>query len=672
MSTSQRKEIYLTTPRGNVRMRSFCSPEEIRTFTFDDEFGSHAQFKSLYTRRESLEVDAAKPDANVVLALSDDDHIIGFAVLTYPDEGERWLELGPGLMIELRVIEVCRSWRSGRLARQLLQMAMDHPDIDDKIAYMVGYAWTWDLDGTGRRVQEYRQILIHLFETQGFQEYETNDINICLKAENVFMCKVGSRVSDEVVERFSWLRFGITPETETVSPAVGRADAARRFIPGLFVPLREEGLTFLGIYYNWKRFCLSVRAAGEWDPTVDWETYNRNFSIEHPLTTDSRYLGHAETLALFEKYGLRGYLEAIGDRIKKGRHLGIECFYEPRRDIQLINHMHSNALARGHLYHALRSGGICLYGRDHDEMDMLDEGLKMSRATSFKNAGAQLPFGGGRISVRTRSLELGDHAGIGFVAYALDRSRCLVGPDMGFPVGIVDVIRREGFSSNIVGGFDSKIGSPGIPTAYGVLLALKEAAYVKFGTMSLGGRKIVVQGAGAVGFALVEKYLLNEDAHIYVADIDPAPVQALVNRFPGRVSALDPDQVYGFAGDILIPCARGGVLHTDTIDQLRYAIVLGAANNTLRAENQEEEIGLARMLDRNNILYQVDWMHNNAGTIAIAEAYIHRREASMERVMAQVEHACRDGVRDNLRQAMANGVTPTEQAYEHFNAIIYQ
>jgi glutamate dehydrogenase/leucine dehydrogenase len=665
MSVFQGKQIFLTTPRGNVRIRSFCSPEEIRTYTFDDEFGSHAQFKSLYTRRESLETDAAKSDANVVLALNDHDHIVAFAVLTYPDKGERWLELGPGLMIELRVIEVCRRWRSGKLAYQLLQMAMDHPAIEEKIAYMIGYAWTWDLDGTERRAQEYRQILIHLFESQGFEEYETNEPNICLRQENLFMCRVGSRVPDDVVDRFGWLRFGIAPEPQAIS--FTGAPSGR----SLFVPLREEGLTFLGIYYDWKKYCLSLRAGGEWDPAVDWETYNRNFSSEHPLTTDTRYLGHEKTLALFEKYGLRGYLDDIVDQLKKGRHQGIECFYEPRRDIQLINHMHSNALARGQIYHALRSGGICLYGSDHDEISMIGDGLRMSRATTFKNASAQLPFGGGRISVRTRSLEIADHASMGFIAYALDRSRCVVGPDMGFPAEIADVIRREGYSPNIVGGFDSKIGSPSIPTAYGVLLALKEATYSKFGTLSLAGKKIVVQGVGAVGSALVEKYLVSENAHVYIADIAPDPVEKLAARFPGRVTAIDPDQVYGFDGDILIPCAKGGILNGDTIALVNYAIILGAANNALRAEDQDEEIRLARLLDRKNILYQVDWMHNNAGVIAVAEAYLHRRNASLERVMAQVESVCRNGVRDNLRLAKANGVTPTEQAYAHYDAMIY-
>ena len=144
-------ERQLTTSGGEVRLRSFCTPEEIQRHHFDAEFGIHAQFRSLYTHRESLETDAGDPDANVVLALSEADHIVGFAVLAHPDKGERWLDLGPGLMMELRVIEVCRSWRSGKLAHELLGMALEHPRIEDIIAYMVGYSWTWDLDGTGRR-----------------------------------------------------------------------------------------------------------------------------------------------------------------------------------------------------------------------------------------------------------------------------------------------------------------------------------------------------------------------------------------------------------------------------------------------------------------------------------------------------------------------------------------
>lgn len=664
-----KKEARFTTSKGDVRIRSYCAPEEIRRYDFDDEFGVHAQFKSLYTRRESLEADAADPEANIVLALSDDDRIIGFAVLAYPDEGERWLDLGPKLMMELRVIEVCRHWRSARLARELLAMALGHPAIEEKIAYMIGYSWTWDLDGTHLRAQEYRQVLIRLFETQGFREYETNEPNICLKQENLFMCRVGGRVPEDVIDRFNWLRFGIATEPEATADtaAAGHHAPAR----SLFHPLKEEGLTFLGIYYNWKKDRLSLRAGQQWDVSVDWRDYNHLFTVEHPLISDSRYLGHEQTLGIFEQHGLRPYLDDIVARIKKSRHLGLECYLEPRRGIQVINFMHGSMAARGHIYHALRAGGICCFDNRSKELEVLVDGLNMSRAASFKNAGAHLPFGGCRISVPARGLEITDHAGLGFVAYVIDRTRSVVGPDMGFPSEVADVIRREGYSTNIVGGYDSRLGPPSIPTAFGVYLALKEASYVKFGSLSLTGRKIVVQGAGAVGTALVEKYLAAEEADIHICDIQPQPVARLQAKLGGRVTVLDPDDVLDVDGDMLVPCAKGGILDQACIGRLKYDIVLGAANNTLRAADQKEEIRLARLLAGRGILYQVDWMHNTAGVIVAAETYLHQHKASLETVMHHVERVCRDGVRENFKAARANGITPTEQAYKHYNAVIY-
>ena len=80
-------DIVLPTPKGNVRIHSFCSPPEIRKCIFDREFGFHAHYKSLYTSRGVLEKAAEQPDANIVLALAEQNHIIGYAVLAYPDPG---------------------------------------------------------------------------------------------------------------------------------------------------------------------------------------------------------------------------------------------------------------------------------------------------------------------------------------------------------------------------------------------------------------------------------------------------------------------------------------------------------------------------------------------------------------------------------------------------------
>ncbi len=211
MSETSKKEIALPTPRGKVRICSFCTPKEIRRYTFHSQFGIYAQYKSLYTKRENLEKNAELQDANVVLALANNNSIIGFGVLTYPEPGERWAELNQQTMMEVKVVEVSRNWRSSQIANGLVKMMLSHPQIEDKIVYMIGYSWTWDLDGTKKTAQEYRYMLIRLFESFGFQEYQTNELNICLRPENIFMSRLGKNVSKEMQNRFKWLRFGIEP-----------------------------------------------------------------------------------------------------------------------------------------------------------------------------------------------------------------------------------------------------------------------------------------------------------------------------------------------------------------------------------------------------------------------------------------------------------------------------
>jgi len=211
MNTYAQHEIFVSTTLGELRIRSFCTPDEIRQLSFDRQFGTHAHYRSLYTKRESLERKAEQPDTSVVLAIADSKHIVGFGVLAYPDSEERWAQLEPKLMMEVNAIEVSREWRSKKVARGIVQMMKVHPKIEEKIAYFVGYSWTWDLDGNRMTAQQYRQMMARLFEPFGFEEYQTNEPNICLKPENIFMARIGENVSKELQNQFKWLRFGMTP-----------------------------------------------------------------------------------------------------------------------------------------------------------------------------------------------------------------------------------------------------------------------------------------------------------------------------------------------------------------------------------------------------------------------------------------------------------------------------
>ena len=211
MNRIDQHTIRVETRLGPVRFRSFCTAEQIRRYTFNPQFGTHAQYKSLYTRKDSLEQNARQSNANVTLALNENDLIVGFGVLGYPDAGERWSLLETRVMMEVKAVEVARDWRSAGLAPSIIRMLLYPPLVDTKIVYLVGYAWTWDLDGTGKSAQQYRNMLIKLFEPFGFLEYQTNEPNICLKPENVFMGRIGERVSDKTRQDFKWLCFGITP-----------------------------------------------------------------------------------------------------------------------------------------------------------------------------------------------------------------------------------------------------------------------------------------------------------------------------------------------------------------------------------------------------------------------------------------------------------------------------
>ena len=147
----------------------------------------------------------------MTVAVADEEHIIGFGVLAFPAASERWAELGPGVMMEVKAVEVCRSWRATRIARGILGTLLDFPEVEKRIVYMVGYSWTWDLDGTGLSGFEYRQMLIRLFEPHGFQEFQTNEPNISLKPENLFMGRIGRDVPEKTQKDFKWLRFGVSP-----------------------------------------------------------------------------------------------------------------------------------------------------------------------------------------------------------------------------------------------------------------------------------------------------------------------------------------------------------------------------------------------------------------------------------------------------------------------------
>ncbi len=206
---NESETIQRETGQGKITIQSFCSPDEIEPLSFETMNHEYAGTRPILYEKESLISAASNAGTNVCVAFRDDGEIVGCGILESPRAGERWLDVGEGVMLEVSVIEVSRSWRCMGLAKEVLRFLVDRPSKANHILYMVGYSWTWDLQHKGFSPMFYRDILIKLFSGQGFQSFQTNEPNVMLRPENLFMARVGENISDAVRERFKLVRFGL-------------------------------------------------------------------------------------------------------------------------------------------------------------------------------------------------------------------------------------------------------------------------------------------------------------------------------------------------------------------------------------------------------------------------------------------------------------------------------
>jgi leucine dehydrogenase len=154
---------------------------------------------------------------------------------------------------------------------------------------------------------------------------------------------------------------------------------------------------------------------------------------------------------------------------------------------------------------------------------------------------------------------------------------------------------------------------------------MKAAAMKAYGSPDLGGRSVMVQGAGNVGRYLT-KHLLSEGAKVRVCDVYNDQIERLRAEFP-QVQVVSPDSVYQQDIDIYAPCALGATLNDQSIPELRCRVVAGGANNQLADVERH-----ARMLADRGILYAPDFVINAGGLINVySEIKGYSREEAMQR-----------------------------------------
>ncbi len=254
-------------------------------------------------------------------------------------------------------------------------------------------------------------------------------------------------------------------------------------------------------------------------------------------------------------------------------------------------------------------GGTRMWNYKNEDEALVDV-LRLSKGMTYKASAAGLNLGGGKAVIigdpKTQKSE-GLFRAFGQFVNSLN-GKYITAEDVGTCVQDMEHIYME---TPWVTGIPKDFGGSGDPspyTAHGVLMGIKASAKEKFGTDSLKGMRVAVQGLGNVGSNLV-KYLIEEGAKVIVADIDQARVKQMHDQYGCMTQTAD--EILFADCDILAPCALGAIVNDQSILKIKAKVIAGGANNQLaeaRHGDQLKELG---------ILYAPDYVINAGGLMNV-------------------------------------------------------
>jgi len=298
--------------------------------------------------------------------------------------------------------------------------------------------------------------------------------------------------------------------------------------------------------------------------------------------------------------------------------------------------------------------GGCRFWNYDRPAELAADAMRLAAGKSYKNAIADLPFGGGKAVLQRPSTDFDREVIFRVFADTIDAldGQYITAEDVGSTVADMRLVRQR---TRYVAGLDAQPGraggDPSIWTALGVFEAMKTASDMYLGA-SMGSLTIAVQGIGSVGLRLC-RLLKNAGARLVIADIDVARATRLALDL--GATAVAAEDIFSVPADVFAPCALGGVLNKQTIPRLAAKLVCGGANNQLA-----DECDGTGLLER-GIFYAPDYVVNAGGIISVAAEYLgEATEQVRERVstigprlrhvfeQAEREHSAPNLVADTL------------------------
>lgn len=284
------------------------------------------------------------------------------------------------------------------------------------------------------------------------------------------------------------------------------------------------------------------------------------------------------------------------------------------------------------------------------EADALTDVLRLSRGMTYKAAVAGLNLGGGKAVIIGDARKDKSEAlmrRFGKFVESLN-GKYITAEDVGITSRDMEYIHYEtrhvtGLPVDMGGG-----GDPGTVTAYGVYLGIKAAAKNLWGSDSLAGKRIGVEGIGSVGYKVAE-YLVKENAKVFVCDLYKDRLAKISSQL--GVDVVEVEDFYDQEMDIYSPCALGATVNDQSLERLRCSIIAGSANNQLA----NEQVHAHKVIDK-GILYIPDFVINAGGLINV---YTELHGYNEKRALANTEKIYQT-ILDILSMAKDGDMTPTE------------
>lgn len=273
-----------------------------------------------------------------------------------------------------------------------------------------------------------------------------------------------------------------------------------------------------------------------------------------------------------------------------------------RTGLRAIIAMHSTVLGP--------AVGGCRMWKYGNEAEALNDVLRLSKGMTYKASISGLNWGGGKAVIIGDSKTDKKPEMLERFGEYVNRlgGHYVTAKDVGIGSDDLRVVKRK---TEHVLGIDGEEGSSGDPspaTAFGVYHGMKASAQHAYGTSSLKGLKIALQGLGSVAYYLLG-YLSEEGAQLVGCDIDQAVIDRASKKYP--IEIVKPEAIYDVPCDIFAPCALGASINSQTLPRINAKVIAGAANNQLATAADGEEVL------RRGMVYAPDYAINAGGLINI-------------------------------------------------------